>query len=94
MLNNWPLVADRAAEQRDDVQAATVNDLIFTLQSAPSLESGQEDNLVAYIAVLPRDLRFGFVKSLLKIPEVALAIAQDKYDSGVCDAIQNISREA
>jgi hypothetical protein len=94
VLNRWPLVSDRAAEQRDDVQAATVNDLITTLQASPTLEQEQEANLVAYIAVLPRDLRFGFVKSLLKIPEVALAIAQDKYDSVVFDAIQIISREA
>ncbi len=94
VLNDWALVADRAAGQRDDVQAATVNDLIATLQASPALEPVQEVNLVAYIAILPRDLRFGFVKSLLKIPEVALAIAQDKYDSVVFDAIQTISREA
>ena len=94
VLNDWPLVADRAAGQRDDVQAATVNDLIATLQSSPVLAPEQEENLVAYIAVLPRDLRFGFVKSLLKIPDVALAIAQDRYDSVVFDAIQTISREA
>ncbi|NTV50539.1 MAG: hypothetical protein HGB32_12275 [Geobacteraceae bacterium] len=94
VLNQWPLIADRAAKQRDDIQAATVNDLITTLQAAPTLEQEQEANLVAYTAMLPRDLRFGFVKSLLKIPEVALAIAQDKYDSVVFDAIQIISREA
>ena len=94
VLNDWALVADRAAGQRDDVQAATVNDLIATLQASPALEPVQEVNLVAYIAILPRDLRFGFVKSLLKIPKVALAIAQDKYDSVVFDAIQTISREA
>ena len=68
--------------------------MIATLQIAPVLETDQEMHLVAYIAVLPRDLRFGFVKSLLKIPEVALAIAQDKYDNVVFDAIQTISREA
>lgn len=94
ILNNWTVVAPQAAEQRDDVQAATVNDLIATLQTSPLLEPDQEANLVAYIAVLPRDLRFGFVKSLLKIPEIALAIAQDKYDNVVFDAIQTISREA
>jgi len=92
VLNDWPLVADRAAGQRDDVQA--VNDLIATLQISPALEPEQEENLVAYIAVLPRDLRFGFVKSLLKIPDVALAIAQDRYDNVIFDAIQTISREA
>ena len=94
VLNDWHTVADRAMKQQDDVQAATVNDLIATLQIAPTLEAEQESHLVAYIAVLPRDLRFGFVKSLLKIPEVALAIAQDKYDKVVFDAIQTISREA
>ena len=94
VLNDWSLVADQAAGQRDDIQAATVNDLITTLQTSPALEPEQEANLVAYITVLPRDLRFGFVKSLLKIPEVALAIAQDKHDSVVFDAIQIISREA
>ena len=48
---------------------------------------------MAYIALLPRDLRFGFVKTLLKIPEIALAIAQDKYDSVVFDAIQTITKD-
>ena len=94
VLNDWPLVADRAAGQRDDVQAATINDLIATLQISPALGPEQQENLVAYIAVLPRDLRFGFVKSLLKIPDVALIIAQDRYDSVIFDAIQTISREA
>ena len=94
VLNDWILVADRAAQQRDDVQSATVNDLIATLQVSPNMEPQQEAHLVAYIAILPRDLRFGFVKSLLKVPEVALAIAQDKYDSVVFDAIQTISGEA
>jgi hypothetical protein len=94
ILNSWPQFAVQAAGQLDDVQAATVNDLTATLQVSPVLEQEQEANLVAYIAVLPRDLRFGFVKSLLKIPEVALGIAQDKYDSVVFDAIQIISREA
>ena len=94
ILNDWPRVALQAERQRDDVQAATINDLTATLQLAPTLEPEQQDNLVAYISVLPRDLRFGFVKSLLKIPPVALAIAQDKYDSVVFDAIQTISREA
>src|SRR6185369_9420764 len=93
VLNSWPEVAERAAGQRDDVQAATVNDLTATLQASPTLEPEQESNLVAYIALLPRDLRFGFVKTLLKIPEVALAIAQDKYDSVIFDAIQTITKD-
>lgn len=94
ILNDWGRVAGHAAVQRDDIQAATVNDLVTTLQITPALEPEQEANLVAYIAVLPRDLRFGFVKSLLKIPAIALGIAQDKYDSVVFDAIRTISREA
>jgi hypothetical protein len=94
VLNDWATVAERAAAQRDDVQAATINDLTATLQISPTLTSDQEAHLVAYIAILPRDLRFGFVKSLLKIPEVALGLAQDKYDSIIFDAIQTISREA
>lgn len=94
ILNDWPRVAGQAEKQRDDVQAATINDLTATLQISPQLEPEQEAHLVAYIAVLPRDLRFGFVKSLLKIPEVALALAQDRYDSVVFDAIQAISSEA
>jgi hypothetical protein len=94
ILNDWLQVAGQAERQRDDVQAATINDLTATLQVSSLLTPEQEANLVAYIAVLPRDLRFGFVKSLLKIPEVALGIAQDKYDSVVFEAIQTISREA
>ncbi len=94
ILNDWVQVAPQAERQRDDVQAATINDLVVTLQLAPTMEQQQEENLVNYIAILPRDLRFGFVKSLLKIPEVALAIAQDTYDRVIFDAIQTISREA
>jgi hypothetical protein len=94
ILNSWPKVAGQAEAQRDDVQAATINDLTASLQAAPALTPEQEGHLVYYIAVLPRDLRFGFVKSLLKIPEVALGIAQDKYDNVVFDAIRTISAEA
>jgi hypothetical protein len=94
VLNDWPEVSDRAAAQRDDVQAATVNDLTATLQASPLLSGEQEENLVSYIGVLPRDLCFGLVKTLLRIPEVALALVQDKYDGVVFDAVQAISREA
>lgn len=94
ILNSWADVADKAASQRDDLQAATLNDLTATLQAAPILLAEQEQNLVAYIAILPRDLRFGFIKSLLKIPAVALAISQDKYDAVVFDAMRVISAEA
>jgi len=94
VLNDWPAVAVRARGQRDDVQAATINDLGATLQTSPALSEEQEENLVNYISVLPRDLRFGFVKTLLKIPEVALALVDDKYDSVIFDAIQAINQQA
>jgi hypothetical protein len=94
ILNNWLEVADKASAQRDDIQAATMTDLTAFIQASPVLEPIQEENLVAYIAILPRDLRFGFVKTLLKIPAVALAISQDKYDAVVFDAIRTISEEA
>lgn len=94
VLNDWPEVAQRARAQRDDVQAATINDLSATLKASPALEQHQEEHLVAYIAVLPRDLRFGFVKTLLKIPEVALALVNDRHDSVIFDAMQAIGREA
>jgi hypothetical protein len=93
ILNNWLQVADQAEKQRDDVQSATINDLTATLYNSPPLEPEQETNLVAYITVLPRDLRFGLIKALLKIPTVALALAQDKYDNAVFDAIKTISSE-
>ena len=94
ILDHWPEVAEKAAAQRDDIQAATMTDLTASLQASPVLEPSREENLVAYIGVLPRDLRFGFVKSLLKIPPVAQAISQDKYDAVVFDAIRAISEEA
>jgi hypothetical protein len=94
VLNQWTRVAPQAAEQRDDVQAATISDLITTLQLAPQLGPLQEEHLVAYIDILPRDLRFGFVKSLLRIPAVALAISQDKHDAIIYEAIQAIGTEA
>jgi hypothetical protein len=94
VLNDWDDVADKAAIQRDDLQAATINDLITTLQVTSDIAQDQERNLVAYIAILPRDLRFAFVKSLLKIPAAALAISQDKYDDVVFDVMRTISSEA
>jgi hypothetical protein len=94
VLDDWANVADKAAGQRDDLQAATINDLISTLQATSDMAEEQERNLVAYIAVLPRDLRFGFVKSLLKIPAVAMAISQDRYDEVIYDAMRVISSEA
>lgn len=94
ILDGWEDVAEKAAQQRADLQAATINDLSATLQGAGTLADRQERNLVAYLAVLPRDLRFGFVKTLLKMPAIAMAISQDKYDTVVFDAISAISAEA
>lgn len=94
VLECWPEVADRATWQRDDLQAATLNDLVATLQGTKGLGAGEEDNLVGYIDCLPRDLRFGLVKALLKIPPVAQALCQDKYDGVVLNAIRAISAEA
>ncbi|HEY6009481.1 MAG TPA: hypothetical protein VIU40_14235 [Geobacteraceae bacterium] len=94
VLEAWPRVADRVAAQRDDLQAATVNDLVAVLQGEGELAADAEEHLVAYIACLPRDLRFGFVKTLLRIPVAAQVLSQDKHDAVVLDAIRAISGEA
>ncbi len=94
LLDRWPDVAEQAAAQRDDLQAATINDLQATLQISSSLNDEQERHLVAYLAILPRDLRFGAIKTLLRIPAVAQAISQDKYDHVVFEAIRTIGAEA
>ena len=94
VLDDWTAVAGRVAAQRDDQQAATLSEVVTTLQVEPGLTPEQERNLVSYIGVLPRDLRFGLVKSLLQLPKVAAAISKDEYDAVVFDAIAEISREA
>jgi len=94
VLNGWHTVADRARAQREDQQAATMNELTAALAASPQLSEEQEDNLVSYVAVLPRDLCFGFVKTLLKIPEVALALVKDRHDAVIFDAMQAIGRGA
>ncbi len=94
VLDNWPDVAEQAAAQRDDLQAVTMNELVALLQGANELQNVQEENLVAYIDCLPRDMRFGMVKSLLKIPPLAQALSQDKYDRVILEAIKAISSEA
>lgn len=94
ILDRWPEVTDRAGEQRDDLQAATLNALATNLESREELTPQQERNLVAYIAILPRDLRFALVKTLLKIPYVAGLLVKDEHDGVVYDAIATISREA
>lgn len=94
VLDNWPMVMDAVLKQRDDAQAATMNELLSLLRLSPELSGQQEQNLVGYLECLPRDLRFATIKSLLKIPPVALAISQDKYDVVVLDAIRTMSAEA
>jgi hypothetical protein len=94
LLDNWPAVAERVRAQRDDLQAVTFNDVVTTLEVDPILSLEQERHLVAYIAALPRDLRFGLVKALVKIPAVAAVLCKDEYDDAVLDAIEAISLEA
>ena len=94
VLDNWPEVAERVAAQRDDLQAVTMNDMVTILQGEKGLEPAQEENLVGYIDCLPRDMRFGLVKALLKIPHVAQTLSKDTYDAVVLDAIKAISAEA
>jgi MoxR-like ATPase len=94
VLDRWAEVAGRVNEQRDDLQAVTLNDLVTTLEVDPALTTEQERNLVSYIGALPRDLRFGLVKSLVKIPRVADVLCKDDYDDIILEAIAAISREA
>jgi hypothetical protein len=94
ILNDWQKVAVQVRSQRDDLQAASLNLMVTYLHNYPRLSSTQEQNLIAYVEVLPRDLRFGLVKSLLKIPAVAALLSQDQYDRVILDAIEQISREA
>lgn len=94
VLDNWAQVSQRVVGQRDDLQAATMNELVARLQGESHLTEPQEENLVAYIDCLPRDMRFALVKSLLRIPPVARALARDRYDAVVLDAIRAIGAEA
>jgi len=93
ILDRWCEVAEQAEQQRDDVQAASMGDLVSRLQSDSDLSEPQQDALVAYIDVLPRDMRFGLVKSLLRIPQVAAILCQDKYDDIILATIQRISQD-
>ena len=93
ILDRWDDVCGQADRQRDDIQAASMNELLVFLKSNRSLSAPQQDNLIAYIAVLPRDMRFGMVKSLLRIPSIAAILSQDKYDSVILDTISRISEE-
>ncbi len=93
ILDRWDQVAQQAAEQRDDVQAASMHELIARLDHHSDLTEAQQDNLIAYIDQLPRDLRFGLVKALLRNPAVAQILCQDKYDAVILETIQKISQD-
>ena len=93
VLESWVEVREKAAAQRDDQQAATMNELLTVLPLRRDLAEGEEDNLIAYLGILPRDLRFGMVKSLLRTPHLAEVISRDKYDGVVLDAIVAICAE-
>ncbi|MDT8442108.1 MAG: hypothetical protein RQ723_10650 [Desulfuromonadales bacterium] len=94
LLDDWDTVAGQVCAQRDDLQAVTLNDLVTTLEVDPALSPTQERHLVAYIAALPRDLRFGLVKALVRIPAIADRLCKDEYDTVILDAMTEISREA
>ncbi len=94
VLDSWSEVVTKVKEQRDDLQAVTLNDVVTTLDVDPVMSLDQEKNLVSYIAVLPRDLRFGLVKALVKNPKVAEVLCKDDYDDVVFEAIEAISKEA
>jgi hypothetical protein len=68
--------------------------LISRLRLDGGLSAVQEENLVAYLGLLPRDLKFALVKNLLTIPQVAAGLTKDRYDAVVLDAIRAISSEA
>jgi hypothetical protein len=94
ILDSWEEVASQVNNQRDDLQAVTLNDIVTTLEVDPAMTLEQEQNLVAYIGSLPRDLRFGLVKALVKVPAVAAVLCKDDYDDVILEAIETISREA
>lgn len=93
ILDSWEQVAEQASRQRDDVQAVSMSDLVTRLQSDPDINLQQQDALVAYIDLLPRDMRFGLVKSLLRNPPIAAILCQDKYDAVILETIQRISQD-
>jgi hypothetical protein len=94
VLDTWSDVVEKVNQQRDDLQAVTLNDLVTTLEIDPHMTLEQEQNLVAYIGSLPRDLRFGLVKALIKNPKIAEVLCKDEHDGVVLDAIEAISKEA
>jgi len=93
ILDRWPEYSEQAADQRDDIQAATMSDLIARLEQDATLDDRQQEHLVAYVDVLPRDMRFGLVKALLRIPAVAEILCQDKHDATILETIRKISQD-
>lgn len=94
IFERWQEVARRAEQQRHDLQAATLNDLLTSLETLDVVSAEQEAGLVAYLEVLPRDLRFAAVKALVRIPQVAELLVKPEHDKVVFEAIAAISREA
>jgi len=94
ILDHWAEVVSRIAAQRDDAQAVTVSDLVTTLEVEPVLNDEQEANLMACIASLSRDIQFGLVKSLSKIPPIAAILCKDEHDRVILEAMTAISDEA
>ena len=94
LLNDWSQVADRVIAQREDQNAAMINDLLASLAANPAMTDKQEKNLVACIASLPRDLRFGLVKALVRMPEIAERLCKDEYDDVILEVMAAISQEA
>jgi len=94
VLDDWLTFAGRAARQREDQHGATMSALISHCRTAPSFPETQEAALVAYLDILPRDLKFAMVKSLLTIPMAATVLTADRHDAVVLDAIRAISNEA
>lgn len=94
ILASWTDISTRAENQREDQHGATMNSLISHLRLESGLTDTQEANLIAYLTVLPRDLKFALIKSLLTIPSVAVSLTKDCYDSVILDSIRVISSEA
>ena len=94
ILDQWGDAAGRAERQREDQHGATMNSLIGHLRLNAGLAEQEEENLVAYLGILPRDLKFALLKNLLTIPQVAMALTKDRYDTVVLEAIRAISGEA
>ena len=67
---------------------------MYAIRSYYELGETRETHLVAYLGVLPRDMRFALVKALLRIPKVANRLCDDRHDGAVMDVIAEISRAA